>query len=269
MVNVGISPNESAGAIVSGGMTFLRTVAAGATLCALTSVGASAQTADDVIERHLTATGGRAALAKLESRHAVGTVSVSTPVGELTGPVEVFQKIPNKTRTLVTLDLSSLGAGRMTSDQRFDGTVAYVLDSLQGNREVTGAQLEVLRNGVFPTPLLSYKERGAAATLTGREKVGDREAFVIQFTPKSGPQTRGWIDAESYLLLKTALSVHVAELGQEIEQVTEFLDYRDVDGVKVPFIVKTTNPVQRSTSTVTKVSHNVPIDDAVFVKPAQ
>ena len=47
---------------------------------------ASAQTADEVIEKHLAAIGGRAALAKLESRLMVGTITLSTPGGEVTGP---------------------------------------------------------------------------------------------------------------------------------------------------------------------------------------
>jgi len=44
-----------------------------------------AQTADEIAERHLAAIGGRDALAKLTSRSTTGTLSVTTPVGELSG----------------------------------------------------------------------------------------------------------------------------------------------------------------------------------------
>jgi len=63
-----------------------------------------AQTADDIIEKHLTALGGRAALEKITSRTMAGTVTLSTPAGELSGPVEIIAQAPNKSRTLITLD---------------------------------------------------------------------------------------------------------------------------------------------------------------------
>ncbi|MBM3496816.1 MAG: hypothetical protein FJX72_21220, partial [Armatimonadetes bacterium] len=62
---------------------------------------AAAQTADEVVEKHLAAMGGRAALAKLTTQVAKGTVSVSTPAGNIGGTVESYRKVPNKSRTLM------------------------------------------------------------------------------------------------------------------------------------------------------------------------
>ena len=42
---------------------------------------AATQTADEVIEKHLAALGGREALGKLTSRKATGTMTVATPNG--------------------------------------------------------------------------------------------------------------------------------------------------------------------------------------------
>ena len=131
---------------------------------------ASAQTADEVIEKHLTAIGGRAALAKVKSRSMTGTIALSTPVGELSGPVEVINQAPNKARTLIKLDLTAVGAGEMTVDQRFDGTVGIVMDSMQGNRDISGDQLETMRHATFPSPFLDYKERGVTAELGPRRR---------------------------------------------------------------------------------------------------
>jgi hypothetical protein len=151
---------------------------------------AAAQTVDDVIARCVTALGGRAALAKLTSRSATGTITLSTPGGDLTGSIEMLNAVPNKSRTLIKVDASSLGVGQIVVDQRFNGVAGYVLDSLQGNRDITGNQLDNLRNGAFPTPFLNYKQTGATATLTGKEKVGDRDAYVIVFEPASGSIVR-------------------------------------------------------------------------------
>ncbi len=150
---------------------------------------ASAQTADEVIEKHLAAIGGRAALAKLKSRSMTGTIALSTPVGELSGPVEIINQAPNKARTLIKLDLSAVGAGEMTVDQRFDGTAGIVLDSMQGNRDIGGEQLESMRNATFPSPFLDYKERGVTVELGAKEKVGARDAFLL--TTKAEDRPRG------------------------------------------------------------------------------
>src|ERR1700730_7651386 len=227
---------------------------------------ASAQTADEIIEKHLTAMGGRAALEKLTSRSMIGTMTLSTPAGEISGPIEVLNQKPSKSRTLIKMDLTSLGPGPMVVDQRFDGTSGYVLDSLQGNHDISGNQLENMKNSVFPNLFLNYKERGTAVELGGKEKVGEREAYVLIVKPKSGSVARQFIDAASYLLLKVVLNVDIPQVG-EVEQTIEFSDYRDVDGVKIPFTLKATSPVQSFTIAITKVEHNTKIDDALFSKP--
>jgi outer membrane lipoprotein-sorting protein len=246
----------------------LSTILTLAALLAFLPAPALAQTADEIVERHLAATGGREALSKLQSRTASGSITLSTPVGELTGTIDVFAKVPNKSRALVKLDLTALGAGQVVSDQRFDGTSGYVIDTFNGNRDVTGSQLDAMRNGIFPTPLLNYRAGGGTLELIGKEKVGERDAFALRLQPKAGPATRFFVDAETFMLLKTAVTVDVPELGGNIEQVSEFSDFRDADGIKVAFRFKSTNPAQTINVTLTELKHNAEIDDASFSKPA-
>jgi len=227
---------------------------------------ASAQTADEVIEQHLAALGGRAALGKLDSRLMIGTFTLSTPAGDVAGPIEALNQRPNKARTLINLDLSALGAGPVRIDQRFDGTTGYVLDSMQGDRPVGGSQLENMRSAVFPTQYLDYKERGATVELKPKEKVGDRDLFQLVFTPKGGSPVRQYLDAESFLPVRMVVNVEVPGMGL-LDQTSEFSDLREVDGVKVPFQVKSSSAAQSFTITVARVEHNVKVDPALFVKP--
>jgi hypothetical protein len=172
---------------------------------------------------------------------------------------------PNKARTVITLDLSALGAGKMVFEERFDGKTGYVIDSMQGNREVTGNHLDNLRNEMFPTPLLNYKERGETVELGGKETISGREAYLVILRPKSGPALRRYIDAESYLEVRFITTAS----GQQgdIEQTIDLLDQREVDGVKVPFAFKGTSDVQAFSVQVTKVEHNQTIDQSVFSRP--
>ena len=235
--------------------------------CSLSwAVAASAQTADELVEKTLTAAGGRPALAKLTSRSTTGTMTLSTPGGDVSGPIEVLSAPPNKSRTLITLDLSSLGAGQLVIDQRFNGTTGYASDSMRGDRDITGSQLENMKNSMFPNSFLTYKDLGTTIEVGAKEKAGDRDAIVLIVTPKSGPVVREWIDAASYLPIKIAVKINVPEVG-DLEQTTEFSDYREVDGVKIPFKLVSTSAAQSFTVTVTKVEHNVKIDPALFSKP--
>ena len=47
----------------------------------------------------------------------------------------------------------------------------------------------------------------------------------------------------------------------------EFGDFRDVDGVKVPFLVRSINSAQTVTGILTDVKHNVEVDETGFRKP--
>jgi len=233
----------------------------------LAADGCFAQTADEIIQRHLRALGGREALSRLSSRTIIGTVSVTTPGGEVSGPIEIYSKPPNKTRTLMKLDLSAFGSGELTFDQRFDGTSAYVIDTVNGNRELTGNQLENMRNATFPTAFLNYRNAGIAATLADREKIAGQETYVLILTPGTGPVSRHYLDASTHLLLKTVVTIDIPQMGL-IEQASEFSDYRTVDEVKVPFGLKITNPVQTLTVKVSSVEHNRPLDDSMFARPS-
>ena len=56
---------------------------------------AFAQTADEVVEKSVAAMGGRAALMKIRSRSATGTIVLTTPAGEISGAIAIYNKAPN------------------------------------------------------------------------------------------------------------------------------------------------------------------------------
>jgi len=227
----------------------------------------SAQSAEEVIEKSVAALGGRAAHAKIKSRSASGSITLQTPAGDIPGTIEVVNALPNKTRTVIKADLSQFGAGPLTIDQRFDGQNGYVLDTLQGNREITGNQLDNMRNSGFPHPFLTYKEMGVAATLEPREKIGDREMLVVVFEPAAGSTIKQFIDAETFMPARFSLKVTVPQLGTDVEQTTDLSDYRERDGIKVPFKLTSSSSVQSFVIILSTVEHNVAVDGKQFVKP--
>jgi outer membrane lipoprotein-sorting protein len=225
---------------------------------------AAPQTADEIVEKHLAAMGGRDAMSKLTTRKSVGTVTIGTPGGDLTGPVETYAKAPNKSRAVLTLDLSPMGMSEsMTIDQRFDGNVGWAMNSLQGDSEITGDQLNGMRNNYFPTSFLNYKEKGMTITVLPNETIAGRELIVLQITPKVGPGSKVYLDPKTYFSVRSSSRVTLPEVG-EIEQTTEASDFRAVDGVQVPFKVVNASSIQTVTLTLKTVEHNIAIDDAMF-----
>jgi outer membrane lipoprotein-sorting protein len=227
---------------------------------------ASAQTADEIIERSLKALGGREALSKLTTRVATGTITVSTPGGDVSGPIEIANQAPNKVRVLIKLDLAAFNLGQISVDQRFDGNTGFVIDTLQGNRDITGDQLELMRNTPFPSALLTYREAGTGVELAGTEKLGDREAYVLVLKPKTGPPVRQYIDTMTNLMVRQVVKAAIDPVG-EIEQTTEILAYRDVNGIQEPVRIRTVSPIQTATINITSLQHNVPVDSSSFAKP--
>jgi outer membrane lipoprotein-sorting protein len=231
---------------------------------ALTSV-AQAQTADEIVNKHLAAMGGREALAKITTRKVTGTVSLTTAMGDLPGTIEIIQKTPNKTHTLLQIDLSAVGAPPLHIEQFFDGTNGFVMNSMQGDSDMPARQLENSRNNAFPSMLLTYKEKDVALEVLPKSTINGREAVGLKATPKGGSPIQIFFDAETYLLLRSVVLIDTPD-GATAEQTSDSSDYRTVDGIKVAFQVMNKNPLQTVTIKLEKVEHNVPLNDALFVK---
>ena len=79
---------------------------------------------------------------------------------------------------------------------------------------------------------------------------------------------RRYIDAESYLEIRQVIQAEEPNAGA-FEMTIDLFDFRDVDGVKLPFQVRATSTVQNFTAIVEKMAHNQPIDAALFSSPAE
>ena len=97
------------------------------------------------------------------------------------------------------------------------------------------------------------------------EKIDGHDTFVVVGRTAGRPPLRLYLDKETGLLLRL---VRFAEtpLGRNPTQI-DYSDYRDANGVKIPFRWSLARPGNRFTIQVEKVEQNVPIEDAKFVPP--
>lgn len=231
------------------------------------AANAQTLTADQVVDKYFAAVGGREAISKITSRKATGTIIVETPMGNLSGTLEMTAKAPNKMRASMRIDLTSLGGpGEMAMDQLFDGTNGWISNSMQGDQPMTGAQLDSAKNAYFPSPLINYKEHGMTIALEPNQKLGDRDTYVILLTPKTGSASKLFFDAKTFLLVRTLSRSQNPQTGEEVESVSDPDDYRDVNGLKVAFTMFQSAGGQNVTMKFTKIEDNVTVDDTVFIK---
>jgi zinc protease len=215
-------------------------------------------TADQILNRYLEAEGGRAAWQKVTSRVSTGKVDVRSM--NISGTVEIYEKAPDYVLGAVTIAGASFRQG-------FDGTVGWTDDPQNGLREQEGAELAETRRESDFYHTLNLRKVYTKFTVIGREKIGERDAYFVEAVlPDGGEPDKMYFDTQTGLALRVISRRHGPEGETEFRQ--DFEDFRDVDGIKLPFVIHQTDGDTAYTITISEVHHNVSIEDSQFAKPA-
>lgn len=218
---------------------------------------AALPSSDDVVKHYVQAIGGKDAWQKLTTRQLVGTIEI--PAMNISGTVESHEKAPNKLLSVVVIAGATFKRG-------FDGASGWADDPQNGLRELSGDELaDTKREADFYRPL-DLQKIYSKLTVTGSDKAGDHDVYVVEASSGQGDPDKMFFDKNSGLLIGSVLTQHAPQGAVTVQE--ELTDYRDVDGVKMPFSIKQTTPQFEFTIKVTEVHHNVQLDDAQFTKPA-
>lgn len=100
----------------------------------------------------------------------------------------------------------------------------------------------------------------------GVEKVGQRDAYVVERVTDTSTE-RYYFDSQTGLLLRK-ITINQTVLMPFPEQI-DFEDYRDMDGVKVPFTIRYSaiDTFNSWTRTFTEIKRNAPVEDTLFAIP--
>lgn len=215
-------------------------------------------TVDQILDKYVQALGGKAAMEKITSSAAKGTFEIAA--FGATGSAEIWGKAPNK--TAIRLDIPGFGIVQ----EGFNGTVAWAQEPQSGLREKTGAELASTKlEADFYRPI-RLKQLYPKITVTGTEKVAEKDAFVLEATPAEGSPEKWYFDAASGLLVRIDAERESPQGKTAVQNYLE--DYRDVGGVKEPFLNRIVSPSFTIVIKLDELKHNVEIDDAKFNKPA-
>lgn len=213
-------------------------------------------TVQQVYEKYLAAVGGQTAAAKFQTQVLRGTLAQSQ---NRNATFEVTTKAPDK--YLLVLETPQ-GAMR----RALAGSSGWMAGP-RGARAFSPSEVADARRVADLFNLVKFTPSPTMRVI-GRRNLGEHEAIVIADRPSENVQRRYFFDAETGLLTRV-VTLTDALLNNIPEQI-DFEDYRDVDGAKVPFVVRvsTIDTFNSYTRTLTEVRHGVPVEDRLFDMPA-
>ncbi|GAB3042836.1 LolA-like protein [Spirosoma pulveris] len=226
-----------------------------AALVALTWQSVSAQstpTAEEVVDKYITAIGGKDALMKVTDM----TTSMSSE-GQM-GAIMITrkQKLPNMFSMVINAN------GMEVMKQTGDGT-KITMGGMQGSRTLEGdpAKQMTMMNVLFPE--LHYAENGVKTTLIGTEKVDGKDTYKLSHTTADGATT--WTDNFDTTTGLKVQAVTTAKSPQgEMKSTMNYSDYKDVNGIKIPMTILQQSPRGPMTMTVDNVKINKGLKDSDF-----
>jgi hypothetical protein len=214
--------------------------------------------ADTVMDQFVEATGGKAAYEKLKNRVSTGTIEVSG--ANVKGTVKATEAAPNK--VLVVMNVGPVGE----SKQGTDGKEAWESSTINGERELSGEEKDTFIREADFYKEIRWKDLYEKVECTGTEDVEGKPAYKVVLTPKSGKPKTQFFDKTTHLLVKQATIVN-SPMG-EIPSETFLSDYKEVDGVKIPFTITQKVLTQQIVMKMTEVKHNVDLPADTFKRPA-
>jgi zinc protease len=142
----------------------------------------------------------------------------------------------------------------------------------QGMMPMPAPQLEQAKGELFrlrESILLSDRMPSRTVNFVEQAEHNGRPADVIEISDESGASVRLWIDAESGEMVKqTYQSSAITGAPSQVEQI--FSDYRDVDGLRVPFKVTVlANGEEFAQVEVSEILYNTGLDKDALLKPAE
>jgi outer membrane lipoprotein-sorting protein len=223
-------------------------------------LSASAQTADEVIQKYTAGIGGLDAYNKVKTAKMTGTFSTQG----MDLPVTV-QIVNGKA---VRMEVEAMGNQVINVYNNGKGWKQNPFAGAADPTDATADELNELKpQSMLAPPLADYKARGHKVELLGQADVNGVKTYKIKLTNKEdGKPTTYYINASDYSLLKYENDRDMQ--GQTITVESWVSDLKDFNGAKFYLTrVQKINGEEFSTTKFDKIELDVPVDEKIFNKP--
>lgn len=211
--------------------------------------------AEQLLDKYLSAVGGAEALQKVTTRVERGTL---TAFGGQHFTCDVYSKAPGKRVSVMHLPNGD-------SVTAFNGQQGWL--SVPGRvHMMTAAENAAARMDAdlyFPADLKTLYEK---FRVEAGEKVDGHETYLVVGRKEGQPPLHLYFGRDSGFLLRL-IRYQETPLGRNPTRI-DYADYREANGLKIPFRWTLTRPGNQFTIQVEQLQQNVPIDDAKFVPPS-
>jgi outer membrane lipoprotein-sorting protein len=218
-----------------------------------------AQTADDIVAKHVTAMGGADKIKAAKTIKMTGKAEMQS----MEAPFTMFLKQPGMLRNEITIQ-------GLVLVQAYDGKSGWAIVPFTGKKDpeaVTADEAKELQDQSDLWPLIDYKSKGNKVELLGKDKIEGTDAYKLKLTRTNGDVDVLYLDADSFLEIKEEGTRSVR--GSEQQTETSLADYREIGGLMFPFAIESSikGSPEKQKITLEKVELNVPMEDSVFKMP--
>ncbi|MCG8608482.1 hypothetical protein MJD09_26275 [bacterium] len=231
---------------------------------ALTSavIGIELMGLDEVIEKNIAASGGIKTWEEVTSIKMEGIyVNFSDPT-----PFVIWRQRPD----LYRFDSNRIKQNIITA---YDGEQAWWVNPLFGPTNAKPVPIPsqnnldkvTLRERFFEPVFWNYAKKGHKVELAGRENFDDRDCYKLVVTLADSSVEAWFIDAESFLI--AGMTGDTYDSGFKVGGETFFSDYRDVEGVKMPFLIESEYGQRYRSMEIQNIQINNGFDSTIFARP--
>ena len=137
----------------------------------------------------------------------------------------------------------------------------------EGTKEMTPDRRELSVERIRAFQFVTPEDVPADARVVRKDKINDREVYVLQSSIAPKVRQRLYFDAESGLLVRRVILT--STLLGDVPSQTDYSDYRDVGGFKLPHTVRLDpiEPWNSATRRYTEIHTNAKVDEKLFEMP--
>lgn len=246
-------------------------------------------TAEQIIEKHLAAIGGKEALSKIKTRVAQGTVKKDS---ETPAKFAIMSEAPNRVSAFYVFEAFDWRLIYNGKDSFFRPVLSA--SSFKQYAPFADKYNEILASGLMFNDISLYSilnSSDQASSITfkakGTKKIKNKECYVIEAKPKKGDAMKLYFETDTYMWVRTEFGkvslskpqggftndvVNRSEDEITVDFYFEVSDFKDVDGLKLPFkfVQVATTPIIKQkkvgeiVGTIEQYQHNIQIEPAMF-----
>lgn len=241
----------------------LTKIFASAFILLATSAVSFAQTANEIVAKHIEAMGGAD---KWKAVKAMEMNNKFTVQG-----MDIASKTVIVSGKSLRTDISVMGQEIISA---IDGETGWAQQpAMMGGtgepEDMPGAMIKESRKQVYlGGSLMNYKENGSTIELVGKEKLEGVDVYHLKLTEKVGDITNLFVSTSNYYVLKSAGKRNIQ--GKEVDAEVNFSNFKQIEGLTFPYTMETASPMGGMMTIETdSIKLNPKVDESIFKKPAK